>query len=134
MALAEVISRKQQLEDRNRELQADLDRPVERTASGALDMTFERARSYYRLRIERELSRISQQLSDIESELDSARQVFSEKRKERKVLERLRELRESEHYRLEHKREESELNDIIGSRAARVNASGGTQWQGDTIA
>ena len=134
MALAEVISRRQELEARGRELKSELDLPVTRAASGTVDMAREQARGYYRVRIEGELSRISEQLSHVDSELESARAVFSEKRKARQVLERLRELREVEHYRLEHKREESELNDIIGSRAARVNASGGRPWLSDTIA
>ncbi len=133
MTLAEVISRKQDLESRSRELSSELARPVERAASGIVDMALEQARSYYRLRLDREILRISEQLSYVDSELENARTAFSEKRKARQVLERLRELRESEHYRLEHKREESELNDIIGSRAARVNSSGGAPWQGDTI-
>ena len=133
MTLAEVISRKQELETARDRLRSEMNLPITRAASGSIDLSLEQVRGYYRVRIERELSQIGEQLSDVDSELESARTLFSEKRKARQVLERLRDLREAEHYRLEHRREESELNDIIGSRAARTNASGGTPWPSDTI-
>ncbi|MFP4644599.1 MAG: hypothetical protein ACLFM0_09615 [Spirochaetales bacterium] len=134
MTLAEVISRKQELETSREALKTELSRPISRAESGFVDLSLEQVRAHYRVRVERELSGIVEQLSTVDSELESARALFSEKRKARQVLERLRDVREAEHYRLEHRREESELNDIIGSRAARVNASGGTPWpDGDTI-
>lgn len=122
MEMAGIIARRSALEKEREGLLDERSRPFDR--SGALDLGFEQARGYYITRLDRDLSRIKTKLTSVESELEAARAKFAEKRRDREVLERLRRVREERHYSVERKREDSEMNDLIGSRAVRSRSGG----------
>jgi len=122
MEMAGIIARRSSLEKKRKQLLGERNEPFDR--NGRLDLGFEQARGYYRMRLDRDLSQVSDELTGVQSELEAARANFAEKRKSREVLERLRRLREDRHYSLERKREESEMNDLIGSRAVRSRSGG----------
>lgn len=122
MEMAGIIARRSSLENDRKQLLEARSEPFAR--NGRLDLGLEQARGYYRMRLDRDLSRIRDELESVESELEAARAKFTEKRRSREVLERLRRLREDRHYSLERKREESEMNDLIGSRAVRSRSGG----------
>lgn len=119
MAMAEVIARRNTLTSRLEELHGERNRPLERGAAGGINLNFELVRAHYRMRVDRDISVTAEELSKIEGELSTARSRFAERRREREVLERLKAVRSERHYTLERKREESELGDLIGSRAVR---------------
>lgn len=122
MEMAGIIGRRSSLTKKREELVKKRAEPFKR--GGTIDLGLEQAHGHYRLRLDRDLSRIDSELTGIEQELEAARTRFADKRRNREVLERLRRVREDRHYALERKREESEMNDLIGSRAAR-SLSGG---------
>ena len=124
MAMAEVIARRNAAERRRRELVSERERPIGRQPDGALDLSFELVRSRYLDRIEFALKSTRDELNRMDRDLENARDEYNERRRAREVLERLKEVREVEHYRGERRRADAELNDIIGSRAARERAEG----------
>ncbi len=124
MAMAQVIARRDAVERRRRELETERQRPIARELDGTVDLSFELVRGRYLDRIEFALKSTREDLGRLERELSSARDTYNERRRAREVLERLKQVREVEHYRGERRRADAELNDIIGSRAARERAEG----------
>ena len=124
MAMAQVIARRDAVERRRRELETERQRPIARQLDGTVDLSFELVRGRYLDRIEFALKSTREDLGRLERELSGARDTYNERRRAREVLERLKQVREVEHYRGERRRADAELNDIIGSRAARERAEG----------
>lgn len=124
MAMAEVIGRRDAVNRRRRGLVAELERVVGRHRAGSVDLSFELVHSRYLDRIDDSLKHARDELGELDRELATAQDKYNERRRAREVLERLRQVREVEHYRKERRRADAELNDIIGSRAARKRVEG----------
>ncbi len=75
-----------------------------------------RAAELYIVRLERDRDRISEELARAELEREEARLAYVERHKAREAIEKLKERRQAEYYRLAEREETKALDDLVKGR------------------
>ncbi len=94
-------------------------------SGGRLDLSSLYAAELYLSRLDHEIGTLETELELREKERDEINQKYLEVSRDRKVLEKLREKKESGYYREQKKEEFRTADDITTGRAARFNVMGG---------
>ena len=87
-----------------------------------------RAAELYIVRLERDRDRLTEELALAEIEREEARVVYVEKHKAREAIEKIKERRQAEYYRLAEREETKALDDLAQAPAASRRRDSGT-WQ-----
>jgi flagellar protein FliJ len=128
LVLAEKAGRCALLDNRLRETaEARFRTGREMFAAGRLLADY-RAAELYIVRLDRDRDRLTEELASAELEREDARLDYVEKRKSRELLDKIKERRQGEYYRLALREETKALDDLARPKAsdgaARPNAAG----------
>jgi flagellar protein FliJ len=112
MVLAEKAGRCAALDGQLREVaQSRASTRLEMFSPGRMLADY-RASELYMIRLDRERDRLVEELARAELEREAARAVYVEKHKAREAIDKLKERRQSEYYRLALREETKELDDL----------------------
>ncbi len=116
LALAEKAGRCQILDGRLREVAQAKYRTGREMFSAGRGLSDYRAAELYIVRLERDRDRLEKELALAEIEREAARAAYVERHKAREAIEKLKERRQAEYYRLAEREETKALDDLARRR------------------
>ena len=117
LALAEKAGRCAILDGRMRELAQARSRTGREMFSAGRGLSDYRAAELYIVRLERDRDSVEKELALAEIEREEARLVYVDKHKAREAIEKLKERRQAEYYRLAEREETKALDDLARRKA-----------------
>jgi flagellar FliJ protein len=120
LVLAEKAGRCAILDGRLREVAQARSRTNREMFSSGRELSDYRAAELYIVRLERDRDKLEKELAVAELERDDARAVYLERHKAREAIERLKERRQSEYYRLAAREETKALDDLARRHAVEA--------------
>jgi flagellar FliJ protein len=113
LVLAEKAGRCALLDAKLREVAESRFRTTREMFAKGRDLEDFRASGLYIVRLDRERDRLLEELARAELEREEARKVYVEKRAARESIDKLRERRQAEYYRLAEREETKALDDLV---------------------
>ena len=120
LVLAEKAGRCAVLEAKLKEIAQSRFRTTREMFARGRDIEDYRASELYVMRLDRERDRLLEELTRAELEREAARKVYVEKRKARESIDKLKERRQAEYYRLAQREEIKALDDLARRRAVEA--------------
>jgi flagellar FliJ protein len=122
--LGRAIALLQSIEARLAELALRLIRAAEGRFDPGHDFSVTQDYNFYILRLETARDRLLEEAAQAEARVEEARGLYLEASRDRKALDKLKELRQKEHRREHFAEETRTLDDLSGGREARRPATG----------
>lgn len=120
LVLAEKAGRCAVLEAKLKEIAQSRFRTTREMFARGRDIEDYRASELYVMRLDRERDRLLEELTRAELEREAARKIYVEKRKARESIDKLKERRQAEYYRLAQREEIKALDDLARRRAVEA--------------
>ncbi len=120
LALAERAGRCAFLDGQLREVAQARWRTSREMFSAGRDLSDYRAAELYIVRLERDRDRLAEELARAEVEREEARLLYIERHKAREAIEKLKERRQAEYYRLAEREETKALDDLPRRRVVEA--------------
>jgi len=120
LVLAEKAGRCAILDGRLRELAQARSRTNREMFSSGRELSDYRAAELYIIRLERDRDRVEKELALAELEREEARAIYVDRHKAREAIEKLKERRQSEYYRLAEREETKALDDLARRRTVEA--------------
>jgi flagellar FliJ protein len=117
LVLAEKAGRCALLDNRLREVAEARVRTGREMFSAGRSLEDYRSAELYMIRLDRDRDRLVEELASAELEREEARSDYIEKRKSREVIDKIKERRQTEYYRLASREETKALDDLARSRS-----------------
>jgi flagellar protein FliJ len=125
MALAEKAGICAALDGKLRDVASSRARTRDEMFSPGRMLADYRASELYVIRLDRERDRLVEELARAELEREAARAVYLEKHKAREAIDKLKERRSAEYYRLELREETKANDDMVRRKAVESSAAKG---------
>jgi len=120
LVLAEKAGRCATLDGRLREVAQARSRTNREMFASGRELSDYRAAELYIVRLERDRDRLEKELALAELEREEARVVYVDRHKAREAIEKLKERRQSEYYRLAEREETKALDDLAWRRTVEA--------------
>jgi flagellar FliJ protein len=120
LVLAEKAGRCATLDGRLREVAQARSRTNREMFASGRELSDYRAAELYIVRLERDRDRLEKELALAELEREEARVVYVDRHKAREAIEKLKERRQSEYYRLAEREETKALDDLARRRTVEA--------------
>ncbi|MDA8426741.1 MAG: flagellar export protein FliJ [Treponema sp.] len=118
LILAEKAARCGELESELRTVAENRQRTTQEMFAVGRGLEDFRSSGFYLMRLDRERDRLFEELALAEAEREEARREYLKKRVERESIDKLRERRQAEYYRLAEREEMKIIDDLVSSRVA----------------